>query len=104
MLAVGTIFEAAIEGVSLGVATAIGSGLTLPLAVAVAINNLSEGLSLAVFSEEDRRGAPAGRALRWATGIGATTVLATLVGWFFLRGVSPAVHAGVFAAGAACST
>jgi zinc transporter, ZIP family len=98
VLAGGSLFEAVIEGLSLGVAAAIGAGLTIPLAVAVAIDNLSEGLSLGTLSdaEEGQRGA---RVLRWSVWIAVTTVAAALAGWFVLRGLPAAVHAAVFAAG-----
>ena len=98
VLAGATLFEAAIEGVSLGVGAAIGSGLTLPLAIAVAVDNLSEGLSLGMLAE--KTGGMEGRqVLRWSAGIAVTTVTAALAGWFVLRSMPPAVHAAVFAAG-----
>lgn len=98
VLAGGTLFEAAIEGVSLGVATAIGTGLTMPLAIAITIDNLIEGLSLGALSRNDDEG-EGRRVLPWSAAIGVTTVAATLAGWFVLRHLSPAVHAAVFAAG-----
>jgi ZIP family zinc transporter len=98
VLAGATLFEAAIEGVSLGVGAAIGTGLTLPLAIAVAIDNLSEGLSLGTLAEKTG-GTEGGHVLRWSVGVGVTTVAAALAGWFVLRSMPPAVHAAVFAAG-----
>jgi ZIP family zinc transporter len=99
VLAGGTLFEAAVEGVSLGVGTAIGAGLTIPLAIAVAIDNLSEGLSLGSLPDGDGGEAASGKVLPWTAWIAATTVIAALAGWFVLRSLSPAVHAAVFAAG-----
>jgi ZIP family zinc transporter len=99
VLAGGTLFEAMIEGVSLGVGTAIGAGLTLPLAIAVVIDNLSEGLSLGTLPKGNERGADASRVLRWSAWIAATTVAAALAGWFVLYSLPPAIHAAVFAAG-----
>ncbi|MGH2618616.1 MAG: ZIP family metal transporter, partial [Thermomicrobiales bacterium] len=99
VLAGGSLFEAAIEGVSLGVAAAIGAGLTVPLAVAVAIDNLSEGLSLGALNEDDGGKANGARVLTWSVWIWVTTVVAALIGWFVLHKLPPAAHAAVFAAG-----
>jgi ZIP family zinc transporter len=111
VLAAGAVFESAIEGVSLGVASALGPGLTLPLAIAITIDNLSEGLSLSTLPEdtgddtdteieqENGQGSHSGRPLWWSVGIGVVTVIAAVVGWFALRGAPAAVHGGVFAAG-----
>ena len=99
VLAGAAIFEAAVEGLSLGVGSAIGAGLTLPLALAIAIDNLSEGLSLGTLASSESSTTPERRVLGWSIAIWATTVAGAAIGWLALRNVAPAFHAAMFAAG-----
>lgn len=100
VFAAGMLFEATVEGISLGIGAAIGAALTLPLAIAVALDNLSEGISLGSLSERDGAQPDGRRILRWSIWVGVATIAAAALGWFALRDVPAAVHGGVFAAGA----
>jgi zinc transporter, ZIP family len=99
VLAGAALFEAAIEGLSLGVGSAIGASLTLPLAIAVAIDNFSEGLSLGTLAQNGTGRESSARAVWWSVVIWLTTIAGALIGWLALRDLPPAVHAAVFAAG-----
>ena len=102
VLAGGTSAEELIEGLSIGVGVAIQPGLGVLIALAIVIDNLSEGLSIGEMIRSEQveltRG-QARRILSW-TGLIAGAVLAsTLAGWFFLQGMAPGALGFLFAAG-----
>lgn len=101
VLAGGTTAEELIEGLSIGIGAAIEPGVGVLLAVAIAIDNLSEGLSIGelVRSEQGQRH-PAARILGWTGAIAVAVLGSALIGWFFLRGLAPGIIAFLFALGA----
>ncbi|HXH11899.1 MAG TPA: ZIP family metal transporter [Alphaproteobacteria bacterium] len=102
VLAGGTSAEELIEGLSIGVGTAIKPGLGLLIALAIVIDNLSEALSIGELIRSERAGQRSGqvwRILGWTGLIGVSLLGSALVGWFFLRGLSEPVLGFLIASG-----
>jgi ZIP family zinc transporter len=103
VLAGGTSAEELIEGLSIGVGAVIEPGLGLLIALAIVIDNLSEGLSIgAIIRAEpaDQGHGQAWRILGWTGLIGASLFGSALAGWFLLRGLPEPVLGFLFAVGA----
>lgn len=103
VLAGGTSIEELIEGVSIGVGAAIEPGVGLLIGVAIAIDNLSEGLSVGelIRSEPSSSGErTARRVLGWTGLIGFSVLSSALLGWFLLRDLAQATLSFLFATGA----
>ncbi|HET9949559.1 MAG TPA: ZIP family metal transporter [Longimicrobiales bacterium] len=102
VLAGGTSAEELIEGLSIGVGTAIRPGLGVLVALAIAIDNVSEGLSIGeiIRSEPADRRDQVRRILGWTGLIAASLLVSALAGWLALRDLSAAVLGFLFAAGA----
>ncbi len=91
VLAGGTSVEELIEGLSIGIGTAIKPGLGLLIGLAIVVDNLSEALGIGELirnGRADRRRTPVRRILGWTGLIGAALFGSALAGWFFLRGLS----------------
>lgn len=102
VLAGGTSAEELIEGLSIGVGAVIKPGLGLLIALAIVIDNLSEGISVGeiIRSEQDGQGrSQTQRILGWTSLIGAALLGSALAGWFLLRGVPKPVLGFLFAMG-----
>jgi ZIP family zinc transporter len=103
VLAGGTSAEELIEGLSIGVGTAIQPGVGLVIALAILIDNVSEGLSIGELIRAEKgsgRGQEMRRALGWTGLIGLAVFVSALAGWFFLRDLAPGVLGFLFAVGA----
>ncbi|MEX2599100.1 MAG: ZIP family metal transporter [Dehalococcoidia bacterium] len=103
VLAGGTSIEEVVEGLSIGVGMAIEPNVGMVIALAVVINNLSEGMSigeLARIEAEHHQGTPVLRVLKWTGLIGASVFLSALAGWFLFRGMPEEVLGFLFAFGA----
>ncbi|HEX7051820.1 MAG TPA: ZIP family metal transporter [Longimicrobiales bacterium] len=103
VLAGGTSAEELIEGLSIGVGVTIKPGLGLLIAIAIAIDNISEGLSIGeiIRAGTARHERPYTRRVLGWTGLIAVALLASaLAGWFLLRGVSEPLLGFLFAVGA----
>ena len=90
VLAGGTSAEEVIEGLSIGVGFAIQPGLGLLIAFAIVIDNFSEALSIGEIIRNEKAGGGRSvgrRILGWTGLIGASVLMSSLVGWFFLRGL-----------------
>ncbi|HLT89981.1 MAG TPA: ZIP family metal transporter [Woeseiaceae bacterium] len=103
VLAGGTSVEELIEGLSIGVGSAIAPGTGLLIGIAIAIDNLGESLSIGELirsesGEPDR--AMRRRILGWTALIGAAVLGSALVGWFLLRGLKDRPLAFLLALGA----
>lgn len=103
VLAGGTSAEELIEGLSIGVGAAIKPGLGLLIAIAIAIDNISEALSIGEIirteQQNERRGQTR-RILGWTGLIGISLFGSTLIGWFLLRGLPDSTLGFLFAVGA----
>jgi ZIP family zinc transporter len=89
VLAGATSAEELIEGLSIGVGVAIQPGVAVLVGLAIAIDNLTEGLSIGElirWEQAETRG-QARRVLRWTGIIGAVVFTSSLAGWLLLRGL-----------------
>lgn len=100
VLGLGTACEELIEGLSIGVGMAIDPGLGWIIALAVGIDNVSEGMSLAELARAEKTGHVARRVLGWSSLIGIALFASALAGWFALRGMSDLAMGALIAAGA----
>jgi ZIP family zinc transporter len=103
VLASGTSIEELIEGLSIGVGAAIKPGVGLLIGIAIAIDNLSEGLSIGelIRSEASSSGKrTARRVLGWTGLIGFSVLSSALLGWFLLRELAQSTLSFLFAMGA----
>lgn len=103
VLAGGTSAEELIEGLSIGVGAGIDPSVGLLVGVAIAIDNLSEGMSigeLVLAESSPSRSQQRRRIFKWTGIIGAAVLVSTLVGWFALRGLGDPLLGFLLAAGA----
>jgi ZIP family zinc transporter len=102
VLAGGTSAEELIEGLAIGVGAAVEPGLALVMALAIAIDNLAEGMSVGelIRDETPDRAAALPRVLAWTGTIGLALFGSSIVGWLALRGIPGSVLGVLLAAGA----
>lgn len=102
VLAGGTSLEELVEGLAIGVGAAIEPALAVVLALAIAIDNLSEGMSVGelIRVETPDRARALPRILAWTGTIGLALFVSSIVGWLALRGVAGPVLSALLAAGA----
>jgi zinc transporter, ZIP family len=101
VLAGGTSVEELVEGLVIGVGAAIEPTLSLVVALAITIDNLSEGVSVGelIRDETPERGRALRRVVAWTGTIGLALFGSSLLGWLLLRGISPDVLSMLLAAG-----
>lgn len=100
VLAGGTSAEELIEGVTIGVSVAADPRLGLMVGLAIAIDNISEALSIGELVREHENPHPTRRILFWTSLIGASLFIAALAGWFLLSGLALPVQSFLLGAGA----
>jgi ZIP family zinc transporter len=103
VLAGGTSAEEIIEGIAIGASTIVQPSIGLLVGLAIAIDNLSEGLSIGELLRAEsngRAGAKVKEILGWTSTIGVALVTSALIGWLLLRGVSDSVVSVLLATGA----
>jgi ZIP family zinc transporter len=102
VLAGGTSIEELVEGLAIGVGAAVEPGLALIVALAITIDNLSEGVSVGelIRDENPEPGRALQRVVAWTGTIGLALFGSSVVGWLLLRGIAPAVLSVLLAAGA----
>jgi ZIP family zinc transporter len=105
VLAGGTAAEELIEGLSIGVGVAIHPGLALIVGASIALDNLSEALSIGALIAEKDRGAvrtPAARrrVLGWTGTIGASLFVSSIASWMMVRSVDATLLGFLVALGA----
>jgi ZIP family zinc transporter len=99
-LAGGTVAEEVIEGVSIGVGAAIQPGLALFVAGSIALDNLTEGVSIgALAAESDEQGVGRRRAVTWTGAIGVSLFTSAVLSWLLLRSLPEVVLGFLVAAG-----
>lgn len=99
----GTSVEELIEGLSIGVGAVIKPGLGLLIALAIVIDNVSEGLSIGAMIRAEQKNQTQGvvrQIVGWTGLIGLTVFGSTLAGWFLLRGLSKPALGSLFAVAA----
>jgi ZIP family zinc transporter len=102
VLAGGTAAEELVEGLAIGTGVIIDPEVGVLVAAAIAIDNLSEGLSIGelVLSGRGSGQASARRVIGWTALVGASLLLSSLVGWLALRDSSDALVGVLQAVGA----
>ena len=100
VLAGGTSSEEIIEGIAIGVGAALAPGTALIVGLAIAIDNISEALSIGELILNEGQDKPKRRILMWTSVIGASLFVSTMLGWFLLRGLSEGIQGLLFAIGA----
>ena len=102
VLAGGTSAEELVEGLAIGTGVLIDPDVGLLIGAAIAVDNLSEGVSIGeiVLAEGYRGRAAARTVLGWTALVGASLLVASVVGWLALRGAGEAVVAFLLANGA----
>lgn len=102
VLAGGTSIEELVEGLVIGVGGAIEPGLALVVALAIGIDNLSEGMSVGelIRVETPDRSRALRRVIAWTGTIGLALFASSLVGWALFRGIPEPILSALLAAGA----
>jgi ZIP family zinc transporter len=102
VLAGGTSAEELIEGLVIGVGAAIEPTFAVIVALAIAVDNLSEGMAVGelIRDETPDRTQALRRILKWTGTIGLALFASSLIGWLLLRGVAGPVLGPLLAAGA----
>jgi ZIP family zinc transporter len=101
ILAGATLVEEVVEGVTIGAGASLDPGLAGLVALAIALDSLGEGASIAELIRDEQHGGRAWpRALRWTAAMGVAMSVSTVVGFLFLRDVPDALIGGMLAFGA----
>jgi len=102
VLAGGTSIEELVEGLAIGVGAAVEPALAFVVAMAIAVDNLAEGISVGelIRDETPDRARAMPRVLTWTGTIGVALFGSSVVGWLALRGMSGLVLSALLAAGA----
>lgn len=103
VLAGGTSVEELIEGLSIGLGSAVNPSLGMPVALAIAIDNLAEGLAIGEIirgAERDQGRSQSARILGWTGTIGIAIFCSALAGWYFLRDLPPPALGWLLGSGA----
>lgn len=101
VLAAGTSVEEVIEGLTIGVGAAIDPGVALIVGLAIAIDNVSEGLTIGeLIRQEDGAARHSARILKWTGLIGISVFASAIAGWLLLNGMPQPLLGFLFAAGA----
>jgi ZIP family zinc transporter len=105
VLALGTSIEEIIEGIAIGVAVAVGEDVGVLLALAIAIDNVTEAFSVgAMIRDEAQRPGEDQRLLgrrifAWSSAPGVSVFVSAIIGWTLLGGLSDPVLAVLLAGG-----
>ena len=100
VLAAATSTEELIEGVTIGVGSAIGPTTALLVGLAIGIDNVSEALSIGSLARKENEKTARRRTIVWTSTIGASLFASAMVGWFALRGLPEWALASLLAVGA----
>jgi ZIP family zinc transporter len=100
VLAGGTSTEEIIEGIAIGVGAALAPGTALIVGLAIAIDNVSEGMSIGELITSEGGETTKRRILFWTSLIGVSLFTSAMLGWFVLKGLSEGIQGLLFAIGA----
>jgi ZIP family zinc transporter len=99
VLAGGTSAEEIIEGIAIGVGAALAPGTALVVGLAIAIDNISEAMSIGELITSEGQPNARRRILIWTSLIGISLFGSAMGGWFLLRNIPQGVQGVLFAAG-----
>jgi zinc transporter, ZIP family len=100
VLAGGTSAEELIEGATIGISAAADPAMGLIVGLAIAIDNVSEALSIGELALAKGGDNVKRRILGWTGLIGASLFVSAMAGWFLLRDLPEAVLGVLVAVGA----
>jgi ZIP family zinc transporter len=100
VLAGATSAEELIEGLAIGVGSAIDPTVALLTGLAIGIDNFAEALSIGELQREESDEGYAWPILKWTGLIGVSLFSSAMVGWFLFRGLSEGVLGFLLATGA----
>lgn len=103
VLAGATSLEEIVEGLTIGVSVALAPAVGLVVALAIVLDNLSEGLAIGQLFRDEAKGDVAEarrKALGWTATIGLALFVPALIAWFVLRDISDPIHGMLVASGA----
>jgi ZIP family zinc transporter len=101
VLAGGTSAEELIEGLAIGTGMVVEPSVGLLIAAAIAVDNLSEGMSIGEFVVSGKAGRSAiRRIVGWTGLVGISLFLSALIGYLALRGASSEAIGALQAVGA----
>lgn len=101
VLAGATTAEELIEGITIGVGAVIDPGVAMIVGLAIAIDNVSEALSIGELARKEAKdGEYRARILKWTGLIGLSLFMSAMAGWLLLRGMSESVLGFLLAVGA----
>lgn len=100
VLAGGTSVEELIEGLAIGTGVLIQPEVGALIATAIAVDNLSEGMSIGELAISKAAGdKPVRRVLRWTSLVGASLLVSAIAGWVLFRGAEAGMVGFLQAAG-----
>jgi ZIP family zinc transporter len=102
VLAAGTTIEELVEGLAIGVGAVIDLRLALVIALATAIDNISEALNIGQLYQNERARAGVSTTwliLGWTALIGINDLIGATLGWFLLRDAVSPLLSFIFAVG-----
>lgn len=100
VLSGGTAIEEIIEGIAIGVGAGTEFRTAFIVGLAIAIDNIAEGMSIGELTRSEEQENPRRRILFWTALIGASLFVSAMAGWFLLRDIPDTVRGFLFAAGA----
>lgn len=100
VLAGATSLEELIEGLTIGVGSAIDPTVALITGLAIGVDNLAEALSIGELQREETRERFAWPILKWTGLIGLSLFASALAGWFLFRDLSDRMLGLLLATGA----
>ncbi len=90
VIAGATAAEEVIEGIIIGVSAAVSGGTGLVVALAIAVDNISEALSIGELARKEDVGSGGRREVMFWTGlIGLSLAVSAFAGYLLLRGIAP---------------
>jgi ZIP family zinc transporter len=100
VLGLATASEELIEGLSIGVGSAISTSTAIAVGLAIFVDNIAEALSIGAMAQEDGDEHSVRRTLMWSSLIGVALIASALLGYFFLRDLPSGILAFLLAIGA----
>lgn len=100
VLAGATSVEELIEGLTIGVSSAIDPTVAIVTGLAIVIDNIAEALSIGELQREESKEGYGWPILKWTGLIGISLFSSAMAGWFFFRGLPQGVLGFLLAGGA----